>query len=98
MTYTHKSLKEQFFAGISNPGDTITIVMQKGVICDSVLLQMHSAASTKKETFSVPNKLEAWRYLKSINDLAGRRVWVKTGNRKIPYEKSLPYMIRFPQK
>ena len=83
---------------ITKAGDVFTIIIAEGVISNSIEFKLTN--KDEGEEFyvdSIPNKLQAWKMLRDVNDMLFRTVLVynERENRTDPFEQSAPYIYRF---
>ncbi len=103
-TIVKRDLQEALYAGkfVSVPGDVYTIKSTKGMICNSITVHVantgdvNAAAIETDEYFTLPNNLDAWKFLKQINEMGGRIVFHQRGDEPpVEYKRSGPYRCRF---
>jgi hypothetical protein len=99
-----RDIQENLYNGkfTSVPGDVYTIERTRGMLSSNVSIHvtndgtMNAEAILTDEYFNLPNNLDAWKFLKQINEIAGRVVFEKIGDEPaVKYEKSGPYRYRF---
>lgn len=93
---TQETIQESLKAGkfISIPGDIYTVKGSSNMLSNS--LTLHLVNSQESIYFGLPNELDAWKFLKSLNETGGRKVYYQIDNNEpINFEDSLPYKYRF---
>jgi len=81
---------------ITKPGDVFTIKSWKGLISNTISVNVTNEKHNEEFWLSFVNELKAWKFLKKLNRMGARTVLFQTNNDKpIPFEKSIPYISRF---
>lgn len=80
----------------SVPQDVMTIKSCSNMICNTIDIHLTNAQSGDDCYFCISNKLDAWKWLKQINEVEARSVLYQIDdNNPIKFEESLPYKSRF---
>jgi hypothetical protein len=80
----------------STPNDIMTIKHSSGIISDTIAINLSNADTQEDIDFCVINKLDAWKWLKAINDCPARKVLYQVDKHTpVPFEESAPYKHRF---
>ncbi len=94
-----KTLRNPTGGFTSSPGDIMRVMNTPNMISDSISIRLTNAADGTDAQFCIMNKLESWKWLKSINELGNRQVimdYSRYDDRDdVSYEKSIPYLCRF---
>ena len=90
---TQKSMATEF---ITKPGDVFTIKSNRGVICDTITVQVTNDETAESFYLGYRNELDAWKHLKRINEIAARRVMYQLDDDEpIDFVECIPYRHRF---
>ena len=97
---SHKSMAENF---IVRPFDTFTIIQRRGMISDSIEVQVTNEETKENFRIGMINRNESWKTLKKIHEMGNRHVQVQVpdedehlyGTTLVSYEESMPYVARF---
>jgi len=96
-----RNISEKFYNGEgfkSYPSDVMTIKSTPRCLSNSIAVHITNSAIGTDEYLTLPNKLEAWKWLKQCNDVPARTVLHQIGDDKpIKYEDSIPYICRFDE-
>lgn len=100
-----RNIQDNFYGGngfTSCPGDVMTIKSTPGMLSSSISIHitndgtMSGAAIITDEWLGMANRIEAWEWLKSCNEVHGRKVMHQVGdNAPVDYKESAPYLCRF---
>ena len=78
---------------VTSPNDVFTIHTSN---CISNSISIHLTNADESIYFALPNEIAAWKFLKRLNEMGGRKVLHKTDdNSAIPFVDSAPYNYRF---
>lgn len=93
----HEELRNGSF--VSYPGDVFIVKHSSGMISNSLSIEAHNdhpVHGYKTFWFGLPNELNAWKFLKQINEMGGRKVLYQIDeNEPFPFEQSVAYRYRF---
>ena len=99
MRMEKRNISEKFYNGEgfkSYPSDVMTIKSTPRCLENSITVHITNSVIGTDEYLTLPNKLEAWKWLKECNEVYCRKVLYQIGSDKpIKYEDSMPYLHRF---
>jgi hypothetical protein len=100
-----RNIQDNFYGGngfTSCPGDVMTVKQTPGMLSSSISIHITNDGTTSgaaiitNEWLGMANRIEAWEWLKSCNEVHGRKVMIQRGDdTPIPYKESAPYTSRF---
>jgi len=82
----------------SCPGDKMIIKSHRNIISNTVDINLINEARAENVHFCVSNIIDAWKWLKDINETEARKVTFQIDDEpEMPFENSMPYKSRFGQ-
>ena len=93
---TQESITKDLRTGnfVTSPGDIFIVKHTSNLISNSIVVELKNG--NENFYFGLPNKIEAWNFLKELNEIGGRKVLYQIDdNEPFDFADSMPYKYRF---